>query len=136
MLLKSERRLLGIGVAIVVALGLALGFGVGLLTRPTVPVDATVERAGVDFDDRQADAPGLPGWEDVYVNDYARLLEPETEQTIRADLIELYDHTGIEMTVLTIPRAPLTVFPVATRPSPRRCSTSGASAAPRRTTAC
>jgi len=46
----------------------------------------------------------VPGYNEVYVNDYADLLDTGAEGRIRADLIELYDRTGVEMTVLTIER--------------------------------
>lgn len=93
--------------AAVIALGLAIGYGVGMLTRAdlraTVPTGEVIA-----FEPSRSDGakqPGgfqVPGYQDVYVNDFADLLDAQAEAVIRRDLIELYDQTGIEMTVLTI----------------------------------
>jgi len=98
--------MLAVGVVVV---GLGIGYLVGTLTRN----DATVTPAPGDAHsgfatDLQAEGypqPGggvLPGYRDVYVNDYQDLLDDAAEARIRAELIELFDRTGIEMTVLTI----------------------------------
>lgn len=91
----------------VVVVGLGIGYAVGLATAP--PDQALVTTpAPVAFDgDARADGggptvDGIPGWVDLYVNDFENLLDDAAEAAIRADLIELYDQTGVEMTVLTI----------------------------------
>lgn len=78
---------------------LVLGYAVGMAFKP--------QRVAGDVPDPPAfDAPRaagvLPGYDNVYVNDYAALLEGGAESRIRDDLIALYDATGVEMTVLTI----------------------------------
>lgn len=95
---------------VVVAVGLGLGYAVGWATRPDAPPpapDATATAPDFDADlgkpEGRATPDGtIPGYRDVYVNDYVDLLDPAAEASIRDDLIELYDRTGIEMTVLTI----------------------------------
>lgn len=64
-------------------------------TPPAFDGDARADGGGPTVD-------GIPGWVDLYVNDYQNLLDDAAEAALRADLIELYDRTGIEMTVLTI----------------------------------
>lgn len=90
--------------AIVVGLGLAIGYGVGRLTQPDRAIEGAPPDAGIAFDGIAADVPGgtVPGYGEVYVNDYADLLDAAAEGRIRDHLIELYERTGIEMTVLTI----------------------------------
>ncbi|NNU81170.1 TPM domain-containing protein [Halovulum dunhuangense] len=92
-----------------VALGLGLGYTVGRLNAPAPVVQPGVARAPAELDPPgSATGPlgqragDLPGWEDLYVNDYADLLDPEAEARVRGQLEELYDATGIEMTLLTI----------------------------------
>jgi uncharacterized protein len=91
----------------VVALGLALSYGIGWLTRsdaravldaPAIP--AAFDAAGGSG--AVAEGGEVPGYREIYVNDYADLLDAGAEARVRADLIELYERTGIEMTVLTI----------------------------------
>lgn len=96
-------------IAIVVALGLALGYGVGLMTRsdsaiPAAPADsgAAAFTAAPDSELSNPDGGTLPGYAEVYVNDYQDLLDAAAETRIRDKLIGLYDRTGIEMSVLTI----------------------------------
>ncbi|WP_112324091.1 TPM domain-containing protein [Oceanibium sediminis] len=99
------------GIVVLGLLGLGLGYAVGMMTRPQ-GVELGVERPPVAYatDAMQADgqgnsaAPGIPGWRDLYVNDYADLLDDDAETRIRAQLEELYEYTGVEMTVLTIAR--------------------------------
>lgn len=92
----------------VVVIGLGAGFLVGALTRPAAPL-AELPAGPVSFspDAVQSDAERavgtIPGYSDVYVNDYADVLDDTAEGAVRDDLILLYDQTGIEMTVLTIP---------------------------------
>lgn len=45
----------------------------------------------------------FPQYSNIYVNDYANLLNTDAEQRIKNDLIELFSHSNIQMTVLTIP---------------------------------
>ncbi|MDU8913462.1 TPM domain-containing protein [Aestuariicoccus sp. MJ-SS9] len=104
---KYDLRIAGMILALVVALGLALGYGVGLLTRGgPVPGQAPSGPAAFDpageVDGRGYNGTPIPGYRDVYINDYADLLDDPAETRIRDDLIELYDRTGVEMTVLTI----------------------------------
>ena len=91
----------------VVALGLAIGYGVGYMTRPEAQVGAPANippafDAAAGSGAKLADGATVPGYNEVYVNDYADLLDTSAEGRIRAALIELYDQTGVEMTVLTI----------------------------------
>jgi uncharacterized protein len=93
--------------AAVIALGLAIGYGVGTVTRselrshlPTGEFIAFEPSRGDGA--KQSGAFQVPGYKDVYVNDFADLLDAQAELRIRRDLSELYDQTGIEMTVLTI----------------------------------
>ncbi len=93
--------------ALVAVVGLSIGYVAGKLTQPGVS-RAAVPEAAVQF--TEANAPDFmgrngstfPGYQEIYVNDYYDLLDPEAEARIRSDLIELYDRAGIEMTVLTI----------------------------------
>lgn len=96
-------------VGVVVFLGWAIGFGVGLLTRPAsvVPPNPPAEAAKAEVAKSPrtvtgADGVAYPGYAEVYVNDYAELLDDAAEDRIRGTLIELYDFSGVEMTVLTI----------------------------------
>lgn len=92
--------------AIVAAVGLGIGYVAGKLSQPGTSFSAPAtgiafEGAGSpDFMGRTGTA--IPGYLDVYVNDYHDLLDDGAEARIRNDLIELYDRTGIEMTLLTI----------------------------------
>ncbi|MEX0286742.1 MAG: YgcG family protein [Paracoccaceae bacterium] len=95
--------------AVVVAVGLGLGYLVGSMTRST-PYDGNVAGGTHGgFAGQQRDGlPNLntgelPWWGDLYVNDYGDLLSPTAERRIRRTLTDLYDQTGIEATVLTIP---------------------------------
>ncbi len=45
----------------------------------------------------------FPQFADVYVDDFGELLGPEDEQSIRQQLIALYDKTGIEAVLVTVP---------------------------------
>ena len=81
----------------------ALAFGVGLLlgTLAESPVDLPQSNEGQpEF--AQANSDGIPDYQNVYINDYGNLLSESSEQKIRQNLIDLYDRSGIEMTVLTI----------------------------------
>ena len=95
--------------AVVAVIGVAVGYGAGVLSRAAgaggaPPADGqTVQYDGSPVADRAGrTGTGVPGWQDLYVNDYADLLDPDAEARVRGDLVELYDRTGIEMTVLTI----------------------------------
>jgi len=106
---RHDLKIAGVIALVVVALGLALGYGAGMLVArkgdlPGAPAQAPAGFAAPPTEVLPNPAGGsLPGYSDVYVNDYADLLGDAVETRIRDDLIELYDHTGIEMTVLTIP---------------------------------
>ena len=89
--------------AVVVLLGLGLGYAVGRLTQPPDQVLSAPPEAPAEFDGGPPTVAGIPPWRDLYVNDYEDLLSPEAEGEIRGELIALYDRTGVEMTVLTIP---------------------------------
>ncbi|TDE41228.1 TPM domain-containing protein [Antarcticimicrobium sediminis] len=105
---RHDLKIAGVIAALVVAIGLALGYGVGLLVAgrgdlPGAPAEGPAGFAAAQVETFPNPAGGsLPGYLDVYVSDYADLLDAEAEARIRTDLIELYDRTGIEMTVLTI----------------------------------
>lgn len=45
---------------------------------------------------------GYPTWEDLYINDFAQVVDSSHESQIRALLQDLYDTTDVEATVLTI----------------------------------
>jgi uncharacterized protein len=45
---------------------------------------------------------GYPTWEDLYINDFAQVVDSGDESQIRALLQDLYDTTDVEATVLTI----------------------------------
>ncbi|TDK41070.1 TPM domain-containing protein [Antarcticimicrobium luteum] len=104
-----DLRIAGLIAALVVALGLALGYGAGLLVARRGDLPGAPAQSPAGFTAPQAETlpnpagGSLPGYLDVYVNDYADLLDAGAETRIRDDLIGLYDRTGIEMTVLTIP---------------------------------
>ncbi len=49
-------------------------------------------------------AQDFPEYQSIYVNDYADLLDPDTENRIADALTALRSETGVEMTVLTIHR--------------------------------
>ncbi len=51
---------------------------------------------------KSADGGQVPGYQDLYDNDYAELLTPAARSGVRNSLVDLYDRTGVEMTVLTI----------------------------------
>ena len=96
-------------VGAVIVLALIAGYLVGLLTKPDVLVGRNLPTEPALFDSSaetlntlSAGDHSLPGYQEIYVNDYADLLDTEAEARIRTNLIELYDHTGVEMTVLTI----------------------------------
>jgi len=106
---KHDLKIAAMLLALVVAVGLALGYGVGVWTRPDSPLVSKAPQSGEaafrgaengDFDN--PDGGTLPGYRDVYVNDYQDLLDGAAETRIRNALIDLYDHTGVEMTLLTI----------------------------------
>lgn len=101
MLRRSDLQLIGAVFAALIILGLALGYAAGGAMKPAPIVTQSGERPPPAF--AEGTAGGLPAYGNVYVNDYADLLGQSVEAGIRADLIELYDHTGVEMTVLTIP---------------------------------
>ena len=94
--------------AVVVIVGLLVGYTVGSLTAPRSGVLSAEPGQPPSFDgSARADGggptvAGIPGWVDLYVNDYENLLDDAAEARIRAQLTELYDRTGVEMTVLTI----------------------------------
>lgn len=95
---------------LVVVLFFAIGYAIGELTSPnrisaaSPPHDFAPDRTGGDAPDILGRTGArVPGWQDLYVNDYEDLLSPEVEAAIRADLEDLWRNTGIEMTLLTIP---------------------------------
>lgn len=104
---RHDLKIAAMIAALVVGLGLALGYGAGLLVRggpmPGAAPDGPADFVAPVATDLPNPAGGtLPGYAEVYVNDYADLLDDAAEARIREDLIGLYDSTGIEMTVLTI----------------------------------
>ncbi|MFC3615458.1 TPM domain-containing protein [Lutimaribacter marinistellae] len=106
------KRDLEIALAVVFAVvvtGWLIGFAVGWATRPdtvveTVAPEGPPERAVAPQDGPVDGAGGVsyPGYEEIHVNDYADLLREAAEDRVRQDLKDLYDRTGIEMTVLTL----------------------------------
>lgn len=100
---RATLRLLVLGLGALVVLGLGVGYVAGLMMTPA-PLSERAGPAGpAEFAAGGGAEVGIPGYENIYVNDYADLLDDETEAGIKADLIELHDETGVEMTVLTIP---------------------------------
>jgi uncharacterized protein len=105
-----DLRIAGLVSALVVVAFFAIGYAVGELTSPK---RITATSPSLDYEPvrEQAEEPDflgrtqarVPGWQDLYVNDYEDLISPEGEAAIRADLEELWQRTGIEMTLLTIP---------------------------------
>ncbi|SLN31593.1 hypothetical protein TRL7639_01338 [Falsiruegeria litorea R37] len=96
-------------VAAVVFVGWAIGYGIGVMTKPATVVAPAPPTQPLKAEHRKrptkittATGAQLPGYSDVYVNDYVDLLTDEAEERIRAKFIELYDRTGVEMTLLTI----------------------------------
>lgn len=104
---RYDMKVAAYALVAVVLLGLGLGYVVGRAAPPPNQ-DLVATSAPPEFDGgARADGggptvDGIPGWADLYVNDYQDLLDDGAEAALRADLIELYDQTGIEMTVLTI----------------------------------
>ncbi|MCU9838283.1 TPM domain-containing protein [Ruegeria sp. WL0004] len=109
---KQDIRMALTIAGVVLFLGWAIGYGIGLLTRPVsvVPPNPPGEAAETVKSEIEksartvtgADGATYPGYADVYVNDYADLLDEDAESRIRQVLIDLYDYAGIEMTVLII----------------------------------
>lgn len=105
---RHDLKVLGLVVSIVVVTGLAIGYGIGLLTRGGAVGAPPPPGSMVAFDGPTTeDASGrtgaaVPGYGNIYVNDYADLLDNAAERRIRGDIEELYQRTGIELTVLTI----------------------------------
>lgn len=105
---RHDLKIAGIIAAAVVILGLAIGYAVGQLTRPAGvaferPGTAEIARAPDARSDRETDRGLIPGYGEIYVNDYSNLLGDAAEDRLREDLEQLYRDTGVEMTVLTIP---------------------------------
>jgi uncharacterized protein len=105
-----DLRIAGIVAALVVVAFFAIGYAVGELTSPTriTASSPSLEYAPLREQAEEPDFLGrtegrVPGWQDLYINDYEDLLTPEAEAGIRAELEELWQRTGIEMTLLTIP---------------------------------
>ena len=83
----------------------AIAFGIGLLFGALAPKPVTVPGTRDKTPEFiQTNVDGIPGYESIYVNDYANLLSTNAENNIRQQLIDLYGRNGIEMTVLTIDR--------------------------------
>lgn len=73
-------------------------------TADETDVAVAVETQNEDSPDSGEHDGNVPGYEDVYVNDYANLLDAATEARIRDKLVEVREQRGIEMTLLTIDR--------------------------------
>lgn len=106
---RHDLKIAGLIALLVVVVGLGLGYLVGTLTRAPVaglappPAGETITYSAPTARELSlTDGSRVPGYAEVYVNDYADLLSPAAEDTIRNRLIGLYDTSGIEMTVLTI----------------------------------
>ncbi len=102
---RHDARAALIIVALVVVVGLAIGYIVGLLTRGDPVAYKAPEAPHGSFAAPAESVPqagqGLPGWTDLYVNDWQDLLDDEAEARVRRKLIALYDLSGIEMTLVT-----------------------------------
>lgn len=51
----------------------------------------------------QLRAEDYPGYENIFLNDYARVIPPESQDRLKAALKRLKDSAGVEMTVVTLP---------------------------------
>ena len=93
---------------VVAVLGLLIGYLVGVLTKPDAPLPRVAPDEIAAFEQAAGEGTlaagtfSVPGYQELYVNDYADLLDAEAEARVREHLIELYENTGVEMTVLTI----------------------------------
>ena len=106
---RYDLRIAGIVLTLIVVLGLAIGFLVGTLTKSDLRVADVDTSIATEFtpaaageDKKRSSNPWVPGYENIYVNDYADLLEANAEANITAKLKSLYRRSGVEMTVLTI----------------------------------
>jgi len=106
---RYDLRIAGYILGIVVVLGLAIGFIVGTLTKAELRVTSEDTSGPISFaptaigeDKKRNSKPWIPGYENIYVNDYADLLDTSAETDITAKLKALYRRSGVEMTVLTI----------------------------------
>ena len=102
---KHDLKTAGYIAVVVLVLGWGIGFLVGALTRPahlTSPGEGQGDPARVVQTEQLIDGK-YPGYKELYVNDYADLLNHSAKGRIRQKLIDLYHDTDIEMTVLTIP---------------------------------
>lgn len=103
---RHDVRVASILAGLVVVFGLFIGVMAGLLTRGD-PVDYAAPDGPHGSFAAPTDAvpqagQGLPGWTDLYVNDWQDLLDDATEARVRSKLVDLYDLTGIEMTLVTL----------------------------------
>ena len=96
---KYDLRIAGIALALVVVLGLGIGYVVGWLTRPAAEHTPPPPDTEIVFEkeDTRGEAAGVPGYQNIYVNDYADLLDTTAERDITADLQELYRETGVQV---------------------------------------
>lgn len=103
---RHDLRVALILAGLVVVFGLFIGVMAGLLTRGD-PVDYAAPDGPHGSFAAPTDAvpqagQGLPGWTDLYVNDWQDLLDDAAEARVRSKLVDLYDLTGIEMTLVTL----------------------------------
>ena len=100
--------------ALLALLALGIGYAVGQSMKPETGAIASIPGAGAPQDGAPALSPAaagtdpagtgaLPGWTEVYVNDYADLLGPEAEATLRDQVRDVWRETGVELTILTLP---------------------------------
>lgn len=106
---RHDLRIALMVAAVVVVIGLLLGYVAGTFVRapawgiaPPPPGETAAYDRPAAPEYQSADGGQVPGYQEIYVNDYAGLLTPAARSGIRNSLVGLYDRTGIEMTVLTI----------------------------------
>jgi uncharacterized protein len=99
---RRDLKFLFVIAGLVVVVGLAIGYIAGTLSRSEAPRTTEPGAAGQGWHPAEAVTDGYPGYQELYVNDYADLLDPAAEGRIRGKLKSLFRSTDIEMTVLTI----------------------------------
>ena len=78
---RHDLKFAGLLAAVVIAVGLLIGYGVGYVMRPDVAILDAPPKIAPRFDiepvggAKPADGSTVPGYQEIYVNDYAGLLD-------------------------------------------------------------